>query len=103
MGLLLCRGIVLGPIVEVLPHGSFLRLLVWSSSCRNHAGSGDAGRLVGAGGVLVLLEQRLRLLSKLLLRRGFNGVPVSVLCRCECRYGVSECVVLGGWRRGGDS
>ena len=32
MGLLLCRGIVLGLIVEVLPHGSFSRSPVWSPS-----------------------------------------------------------------------
>lgn len=55
MGLLLCRGIVFGPIVGVYLRESFPCSSVWSS-CRNHAGSGDAGRLVGAGGVLVLLE-----------------------------------------------
>ena len=55
MGLLLCRGIVLGPIVGVYLRESFPCSSVWSSCCKR-AGSGAAGRLVGAGGVLVLLD-----------------------------------------------
>ena len=44
-GFLVCRVVVLGVIVEVLPDGSFLVLFVWSPSCGGCAGCGCAGRL----------------------------------------------------------
>ena len=44
-GFVLCRVVVLGVIVEVLPDGSFLVLFVWSPSCGGCAGCGCAGRL----------------------------------------------------------
>ena len=47
-GFVLCRVVVLGVIVEVRPDGSFPVVSVWSSSC-----GGCAGRLVGAGWLLV--------------------------------------------------
>ena len=52
-GFLVCRGIVYGVIVEVRPDGSFPVVSVWSSSCGGCAGCGCAGRLVGAGWLLV--------------------------------------------------
>ena len=49
----MCREIVLGLIVEVLPHGPFPCSSVWSPSCRQRPGSGRAGRLARSGWLFV--------------------------------------------------